>query len=119
MRGKRRNKRTGGGAAAVGLVSTRAAEEAARWSSDGPRCCLSAFISPPHNSRKPIGGSEWLIEQSGKAIGENPGGLSKAHRQTELFVALHRGPHGIATARIDFKTSSVLVFSAKESRLVF
>lgn len=36
----------------------------------GPRRCLSAFISPLHNSRKLIRGSEWLIEQSGKAIGE-------------------------------------------------
>lgn len=67
--GKRRNRRTGD--AAAGLVSTRA-EGATRCSSNGPRRRLSASISPLHNSRKLIRGSEWLIEQSGKAIGKTP-----------------------------------------------
>lgn len=64
--GKLRNKRKG-----AGLVSTRA-RVLTRWSSNGLRRCLSTFISPLHNSRKLIRGSEWLIEQSGKAIGKTP-----------------------------------------------
>lgn len=68
------------------------ADGATRWSSGGLRRCLSAFISPLHNSRKLIRGSEWLIEWKSNRQ-KNPRRPVEG-TQAELFVAPYR-KHGV------------------------